>query len=220
MSGMRQAEKPSQRVYRTGARQPAYALSLPPHGAVGFLRRDVLDLTPEFFVAFLGDAHLDAVRRRAMLAPMREFAGDHRITPDIGVQIMAVGPLHLPAADVGPMPAARVREPVGGVPMVVELAADPDDGAGLGGHRGRLTLAVAIFGRLEEPPLLQEERMLLDVRETYVDAFPGGFHHEIERVGAGCNGALDGLAGCLSQLGFSFCGPFHGHLFSLRSTQS
>ena len=95
--------------------------------------------------------------------------------------------------------------------MVIELAADPDDGAGLGGDRGRVTLALAILGRLEEPPLLQEERMLLDVRDADVATFAGGRHHEIERAGAGCNGTLDGLAGSFSQFGFSFRSPFHCH---------
>jgi hypothetical protein len=58
--------------------------------------------------------------------------------------------------------------------------------------------------------------MLLDVAHAYVGAFTGSCHHEIERVGAGRNGTLDGLAGRLSQFGFSFRGPFHCRPFLAR----
>src|SRR5438309_1984909 len=107
----------------------------------------LLDRAPEFFVALFGDTELDAVRRRAMFAAMRQFAGDHAVAHDVGVQIMPVGAVLHAAADIGPMPAAHILKPIGGVPMVVELAANPDDRAGLGRDRRFVAVAPAILGR-------------------------------------------------------------------------
>src|SRR5947209_19188288 len=100
---------------------------LSPVNRSGDHRCGLLDRAPEFFVALFGDADLDAVSRRAMFAVMRQFARDHPIAHDVGVQIMPVGAVLYAAADVGPMPAAHIPKPIGGVPMVVELAANPND---------------------------------------------------------------------------------------------
>lgn len=138
------------------------------------------------------------MRRWAVAAGVRELAGDHSVAPDIAMQIVTVGPVHHATADIGPMPAVHVGEPIGSMLVVVELPANPDDRAGLRRDRRRVAVALAILGRLEQVPLFQEERMLLDVRDADVAAFPGGGHHEIKRVGAGRNGALDGIGRRLS----------------------
>ena len=123
-----------------------------------------------------------------MFAAMRQFARDHAIAHDVGVQIIPVGAVLHAAADVGPMPAAHIPKPIGGVPMVVELAANPDDRTGLGRDRRFFAVALAILGRLEQAPLFGKERMLLDIRDAYVATFTSGFHHQVERVAAGFNG--------------------------------
>src|SRR3954453_14474452 len=83
---------------------------LSPVNRSGDRRCGLLDRAPEFFVAFFGDANLDAVRWRAMFAAMRQFARDHAITHDVGVQIMPIGAVLHAAADVGPMPAAHITK--------------------------------------------------------------------------------------------------------------
>ena len=170
---------------------------------------DLFDCGPEFFVTFFGDADLDAMRRRAVLTAMREFACDHAVAHDEGMQIVPVGPVLHAAADVGPMPAAHVHKPIGGVPMVIELAANPDDRAGLGCERRLVAIALAIFGRLEEAPLFRKERMLLDVRGAYVATFARRFHHQVERVAAGFNGSLDCVPGRLPKSCLSLRFAFH-----------
>src|SRR3954466_13238185 len=146
---------------------PATRLSSGPVNRSSDRRRRRLDRAPEFFVALFGDADLDAVRWRAMFAAMRQFARDHAIAHDIGVQIIPVGAVLHAAADVGPMPAAHIPKPIGGVPMVVELAANPDDRTGLGGERRFFTVALAILSRLEQVAFFGKERMLLDIRDAY-----------------------------------------------------
>ena len=133
-----------------------------------------------------------------MFAAMRQFARDHAIAHDVGMQIVPVGPVLHATANVGPMPAAHIPKPIGGVPMVIELAANPDDRAGFGRERRFVAVALAIFGRLEEAPLLGKERMLLDVRDADVVALTRRFHHQVERVAARFNGALDCIPGRLS----------------------
>jgi hypothetical protein len=117
-----------------------------------------------------------------MPAGMREFSGDHPIAPNVAVQILPIGPVLHAAANARPMPALYIGEPIGGVPMVVELPANPDDRTGLRRDCRGVAIALAILGKLEQTPLLHEERMLLDVRHADVSAFPGGSHHEFERV--------------------------------------
>jgi hypothetical protein len=46
--------------------------------------------------------------------------------------------------------------------------------------------------------------MLLDVRDADVLALAGRLQHQLERIVAGRDGAVDGVAGGLSQAGFAF----------------
>src|SRR5205814_9368357 len=80
-------------------------------------RSDLLDRAPEFLVALLGNADLDAMRRRAVDAAMRQFAGDHAVAHHVGMQIVAIGLVVDAAADVGPVPAPHMGEPISGVAM-------------------------------------------------------------------------------------------------------
>ena len=68
---------------------------------------------------------------------------------------------------------------------------------------------------LSSPFLLgfDEIERALDRVAKAADGYPP---YNIERVGAGCNGTLDGLAVRLSQFGFSFRGPFHCRPFLAR----
>jgi len=147
---------------------------------------------------------------------MRQFARDHAIAHDVGVQIVAVGQVVDAAADVGPMPAAHVRQPIGGVAMVVELAANPDDRTGLGGERRCVAVALAILPRLEQGPLLGKERMLLDIRDADVVAFTGCSQHQLEGIAAGFDGAVDRVAGGLAQACLSLGLAFHDAVSSVQ----
>ena len=75
----------------------------------------------------------------------------------------------------------HIAEPVGGVPIVVKLAADPET--------VRVDRELRSRGRacdpprFEEAPLFGKERMLLNVRDADVIPFTGRFHHQVERVG-------------------------------------
>jgi hypothetical protein len=100
--------------------------------------------------------------------------------------------------------------------MVVELAANPDDRTGLGGEHRFFAVALAILSRLEQAPFFGKERMLLDIRNAYVATFTGGFHHQVERIAAGFNGAHDCLAGGLSQSCLSVRLAFHDAPYSRR----
>jgi hypothetical protein len=51
------------------------------------------------------------------------------------------------------MPAGNFGEAIGGMPMVVELAAHPDDRAGLGRDRRGIGVALAVLSELEQVAL-------------------------------------------------------------------
>jgi hypothetical protein len=69
-------------------------------------------MSPSLFVAFPGDADLDAMWAWTVRAGMGQLARLHGVTPDIAVDEHLRLPGANPAADISPMQALNVNEAI------------------------------------------------------------------------------------------------------------
>ncbi len=93
------------------------------------------------------------MRRGSVPARMGNGADDHRVAPDVAMQIGTIGPVLLASASARPMQPGHIDDAVGGTVSMVEMPAHPNDRAGLGGH-DRANTFLALFAQ----PLLRHEK--------------------------------------------------------------
>ena len=137
-----------------------------------------------------------------MTARMPQHAGDHRVAPDVTMQVGAIDAPSLAAAVARPMQAGNVSDAVGGAaaPSIVERPAHPDDRARLGRNRGghaRLVLQALPLLRHEKARAQrgEEQRVLADDGVAIFRFGAARRRHQGDRIAVRLGGAGDGFAG-------------------------